>query len=429
MRFSGFIIAILVAAQIFPLRAGYSVPRKTTVVIVPLYDGDGDSVTEGLIDSLHKNLRENSSVSVIRDENVASVLQYYDAGPRDGLIDKIEDLLTRAKESYYRLGYIEANSLAESAISLFNSSQKAPFSHGDILLDAYLTLGLIFKSFGNVGEARSAFEKAIRLNPEYKLDNRAFSPTIIGMFEEIKRGQKLVPTGRLKVSSDPKVSDVYIDGIKKGVTPFTLDALAEGEHYLMVAANNYSSVQKKINIRPGKVTKISETLEWTVDRGQGPSGKKFVTGIDPAGLVDEGVRIGGLLKVDKVAIVDYDLSGKTVVTERVVDVRYRSGQRPISLRLKGAAPTANELGKLSNFLLGETLLNIASNPEKYTEPFGKGDVALVAGKKKPRVSRPVLLGILGGILAACLGGGLAAAFSGGGSSNQAGTGDINVQFR
>ena len=76
----------------------------------------------------------------------------------------------------------------------------------------------------------------------------------------IRRGQEtslqadLVPiSGAMNIVSDPEEAEVFIDGEKAGVTPFTLDK-SGGQYSVRVSRNNYQDIQEDIEVRRGQET-------------------------------------------------------------------------------------------------------------------------------------------------------------------------------
>ena len=67
--------------------------------------------------------------------------------------------------------------------------------------------------------------------------------------------------GYLNVTSSPESGAiVYIDGKKVGVTPFTTDKLASGEHKVRVMKEMYSAVEKTFTVTDGNTTQASMTM-------------------------------------------------------------------------------------------------------------------------------------------------------------------------
>ena len=80
--------------------------------------------------------------------------------------------------------------------------------------------------------------------------------------ENVTIEKKLRPAfGYLNVTSSPESGAiVYVDGKKVGVTPFTTDKLASGEHKVRVMKEMYSAVEKTFTVTDGNTTQALMTM-------------------------------------------------------------------------------------------------------------------------------------------------------------------------
>lgn len=416
----------LIISQIWLPAVSAASEPKISLAVVNVRDSRGDEGGEDIVRKIVGSLGRKTRLHVVDNDKVEGILNYYDReSPED--ITKATNLLSSAKENYYQLNYIEAKSLALGAIE--NLEKGSIYDSGATLLDAYVTLGIILKSMGNTAEARFAFDKAIRLDPSFRLDSRAFSPSFVNLFEGAREELRRGPSGRIKIQTKPAAVEVYLNGVIKGVTPLVIEDIPGGEYYLKLATNKYGPVRKKVAVSGGKTAKIMEKLAWEGGDSSAPSGKNYVSSTDAMGQTEDGLKIADILRVDKVVMIDNDLSNGSagLITARVIDAKYRAGQKPVVVSYSGGV-TDGVIGELEDRLAPEVYADISSNPEKYLDPAGSGGHELMAKKKRSRVSKSLLFGIIGGILAAGLGGGLAAAFSGS-SGGGGGAGNINVNFR
>jgi len=65
----------------------------------------------------------------------------------------------------------------------------------------------------------------------------------------------------LQVSSYPTEAEVYVDGIKKGLTPITIDDLPLGEHFVEVKKQNFATWSQKIDAESYKVIQLVAKLQ------------------------------------------------------------------------------------------------------------------------------------------------------------------------
>ena len=64
----------------------------------------------------------------------------------------------------------------------------------------------------------------------------------------VKLGEK---PGGVKVTSNPSGAELFVNGIKRGVTPCTVEALEPGSYTLKLAAKGYDPVESSVKIVPG----------------------------------------------------------------------------------------------------------------------------------------------------------------------------------
>jgi hypothetical protein len=75
----------------------------------------------------------------------------------------------------------------------------------------------------------------------------------------LKLDAKLVPAGELKVASTPAGSTVFIDGVRQGVTPLTIQ-LPLGDHVVIVERAGYQRFQKTVKLTD-KGAELTTTLK------------------------------------------------------------------------------------------------------------------------------------------------------------------------
>ncbi len=79
----------------------------------------------------------------------------------------------------------------------------------------------------------------------------------------------------LQVSSYPTEAEVYVDGVKKGLTPITINDLSLGEHFVEVKKDNFNTWSQKISVNEYKVIQLFANLQatsGTIEVDSTPSG-------------------------------------------------------------------------------------------------------------------------------------------------------------
>ena len=424
-----YIAVLLIACQLFPLNLQAKSSSPQSVAVVSVKDGQSDIESEQLARLLGDRLSLKRDMHVVENKSVDRVLGYYDRA-NDQMKNRVDGLLAQAKEHYYKLNYIGAKSITNEAISLIEGKPGGVGDYGALLLDAYVTLGIIFRSMGNTVEARQAFLKALRLDPSFILDSRAFSPSMIELFKMTRDSFERLPKGNIKVTSKPKAAEVYLNGVLKGVAPLKLEDLPEGSYHIKIAANKYDAVRRVVTVKAGRTVNVRDRIRWAGGRQLREAADSYVVGQDSLSQVEDALKIAKRLNVDKVLVVDVDLvsGGGGLAMARIVDAEYGSAYKPVDLVVGRSFGVEKISATIADRISAQARVDIARNPIKYADPPGLGSHELMGKKKRRRVSNGLLFGIIGGVLAAGLGAGLAAAFAGG-SSGGGGTGSVNVEFR
>ena len=65
---------------------------------------------------------------------------------------------------------------------------------------------------------------------------------------------------RASISSDPAGADVFIDGVKAGSTPLSLDSIAPGSHQIKVSEDGYDAWTGSLEAQPGKTATVNASL-------------------------------------------------------------------------------------------------------------------------------------------------------------------------
>lgn len=390
---------------------------NTSIVIWPKQDGTSDDSSSDTAAALRRALPFVTPVHIVSPEIAEQVIAYHQRETASGGKDSALDNLSRAKEHYFQFQYDEASVEVARAIEMLQ---------GIALHDALLTQGLIAKATGNLNLARQSFERAVRLNPFYLIDRRAFPPSIVDLFEESRGGLMRGEKGSLHVETDPAAAEVYINGIVQGVTPLNLPQVPAGSYSVLIKTNKYQPVEKNVDIGAGKKIVIKENLRWI--NGGGAVGKKQALIESARAEIDEGLRIADLLKVDKAVVVNCDekSDGSGILKTRMFDRQYRSAHRQIIVEYGNAIEKPQAIADMTEALASMAKLNLMGNPVKYLDPDGLGDPVLLTSRKKEFYKKPIFWGAVGTAAAGAVVGGILAAMSGGSSPDR---GSVAVQFK
>lgn len=396
---------------------------RTTLVIQAVKTSEGDEASQKTADLLRKKLSSMPDIYVVDPAKVATILAYYeqqDLGNGFPGREEAARLLAEAKEHYFQLDYDLAEGELTRIVALFENDSKLLFDSGLILRDSYVTRGLVRAARKQKEEAIRDFQQALRLDPGTELSSELFPPSIRNLFDKAMSHQGQTPKGSLSVETFPKVTEVILNGIYRGVSPLTLTDLDIGEHHLTLKANRYQTVRQIVSILPNEVTKTERKLGWD-SRLSARHAKKESAGTSWS-EVEEGVRMAHLLKVDKVLFVKAAESG---IEARFVDRKLRSGLKPISISFQsGTDSLESDIEQMVRLLYAQTQIDLSREALAHLDQRGLGDPILL-GVRRGKISRKILWG---GVSAVGIGGlvlGLLNVGSGGGEK----VGNVSVSFK
>jgi len=420
MKFLAAFLAFIIFAQPAVSFGGQDV---RSVAVQPVMDGDSDERSRELAAALGDALRISTPHHVVASDVAANIVGYRAEGEAPGSqYSEAASLIAEAKEHYFNFRYKDAEGALADAVSILESASD-PYEGAPLLLDAYLSSALIANSKREKNAAREALGRALELNPLLELNREDYPPSFVALMGEVRAPLNSAPKGSLFVRSLPDGAEVRVNGIDHGVAPLTLEGLPVGSYSVVIAANRYAPKQQSVTVAAGERTDVKAKLRWS-KRKRRSGGSREAT--DAAKTVREGVRIAGLLKVDKVILVDADLSGEGSmdVTARTVDRALRAGQRPLVVKGVNSEQRERQLAEMVAGLADEIEVDVAEHPTGTIDPFGEGDPLLLGRRRKPLVKQPLFWGGVGAVAIGAIVGGIIASMSGGSD-----TGSIKVSFK
>ncbi|MDO8526522.1 MAG: PEGA domain-containing protein [Deltaproteobacteria bacterium] len=423
-----FILLVFVLQQVVPVfetRADFK--KETSLVVVPIHDGSADEASDKTAAVLHSKLSETTPLHVVAAQKVDAVLSYhrnFNLASPDSELEKAKDLLKRAREHYFTFAYGEAEAELGRIGEIFKGNAQYLDEEGGVLLDSLVTLAMVHAAGRKKGEALEDFKKVLTLHPLYQLDPKGFAPSIQKLFAEARESFDQSAGGTLEVTTDPKVAEVYLNGIYQGVAPLFLTPLPPGEYRITLKANNYETVHKTVLLVAGNNIKVSGRLRWeNADKSKSKTNLESVQ--SSRHQIEEGTRTADLLKVDKVLLVNVD---NATIVLRLVDRKYRAGHNPIVIeRSENSEQLEKNLDQTARFILAQTELDLLKNPTAHLDPDGVGSPILL-GRPRKKISKGLLFGGLGVVGLAGLVAGILAATAGGDNAGTK-TGSLSLSFK
>lgn len=420
---SKILVALICITMVgFPADILSSSKKRISVLVVPIKDGDGDSYSRAISDLIADGFIVSTDFDVVHHEEAIDVIEYHRRrSSDDDVLELARQAISTGKDHFFNFRNEEALLEIDRGIGLLTSCEFTP-DMGPVLQDAYLSKALAFKSKNRMAEAKGEIDRAMKLNPSLDITSGEYPPSIVELFDEIKN-ERSPSVGELYIQTSPKMADVLINGMSQGKTPLRLSDVPVGKYIMSIRANRYDDVDEEIHVEDSKTLRFARKLKFRSEVALGEVQREK----DAREQVDLGVHLGNTMKVDKVLLVDADMSGKGAkVASKVVDRKYGVGQVPVILDVEESGrEDIPSLARTIELLVANVSRDVSQNPNYEMDPLGMGDPVLMGSRKRQWLRSPVFWGAVGLASAGALAGGIAAAMSGSSSS----TGSVRVQFK
>ncbi|WP_224369115.1 PEGA domain-containing protein [Hyalangium versicolor] len=217
-----------------------------------------------------------------------------------GSFEDLQRQLDAAQDQFYEARYAKAEQAINDALKEI-SRLPVGDSHWQLFSNAQMLHGLNYRSMGKVKESDNAFRNVLRLKPQHKLDPALYAPSIRQAFEKVRTELAKAKKVKLTVKSTLPVSDVYLDGLKVGQTPLSLDVVA-GTYDITVVKGSAVSFPRQIQAQ-GTDTPVLVDLAYEGSVAFTPFPCLASSDKADERTLSHAVRLGGTLGVEEVIVV------------------------------------------------------------------------------------------------------------------------------
>lgn len=405
-----------------PKKTESSAQLVTSVAIIPYTDNLTPEMLQ-VVKKLGKNLRQQNGLRVLDRKSTNEVLSYYLQHVRETAKDgEGAEELRQAREAFNKGDYKAAKSLVQSAEAKIRSRISDAGTNASLRDLLILKAKLVYVSGGKNKEViRRIYSEIVQLDPKLTFGRGLYSGWEHGALDRAKKEIGQTSTARIEVESDPKNSEIYLNGQNQGVTyydkPFIIEQLPAGQHCIEIRTVNYRPYAECFHLPESGVRHISARLERIAvpqgDKIMTVSPRQFQTPHELSNLISV---LGAKLGVDKVILVHETSEGSPDV------VAYQVGDASLGAVNKMSTLDA-KMGSVA-LLTKEMQKDVLAKPGDQLISQSVGNIALHENRRKPIYKRP-LFWVLTGLAAA--GGGIGAIFLGAGAAAAA-TGGLIVAF-
>jgi tetratricopeptide (TPR) repeat protein len=302
--------------------------------------------------------------------------------PATKSFEDLQRQLDAAQDHFYEARYSRAEQAIHEALKEI-SRLPVGEARWQLYAHAQLLHALNYRSMGKVKESDAAFLNVLRLKPQHKLDPALYAPSIRQAFDKVRgelaRAQKVT----LSVKSTLPASDVYLDGLKVGQTPLTVEVLA-GTYDITVMKGSASSFPRQVQAQ-GSDTPILIDLAYEGAVIASPFPCLASSSKADERTLSHAVRLGGTLGVEEVILVRLERpsSGPNWFAATVLNVEGGQKVREGGFKTQGLEAPADALSALVDFVTtGKAPPNLVvpntNGNAPWAQPFPSRDVPLVS---------------------------------------------------
>lgn len=182
-------------------------------------------------------------------------------------MDEAKGALTAAKNALDGKDYKRAAERAQNAIDAFEASAAVlPEAGVNLLIDAYVDLGIALALSGKETDARAAFRQAMAFEPTSPPALAPYGKQVAKLWTTAGKEYDGVKRASVKITVTPAeaAAVVYIDGANHGDAPVDAPELGAGTHVLRVVAEGYRPFGQRVLLAAGAMQTVAVTLEPTV---------------------------------------------------------------------------------------------------------------------------------------------------------------------
>lgn len=243
-------VAAVVAVSALYVGIATAAPRDVAIVNATSDQKKGAELAM----ALRGELTAQKDLAPIQEGDVARALE-------DALkpIASIDPVLAQARLSIQRARDAQAVADYDAALAEISAGESVllglPHAPQVIALFSELNFeaALIHIRRGDPASAVMAFRAVRRLDANRgPLDPRDYQPDVITAFDEAK---PLALSAKVTVSSPFDGYEVWVDGVRVGVTKLTVE-LSPGIHYVTVETSDYQVVGQRMELAPGSDLKV-----------------------------------------------------------------------------------------------------------------------------------------------------------------------------
>ncbi len=171
-----------------------------------------------------------------------------------------DNLVAQAQTAYETLDLDPAVEHLRKALTQYEKNA-AHLTDIKRISSALLLLGAVHILRGEEKMGAERLLQALAVDRDVEPDPRVFNPSMRQQFQRASDQLASRRPGKLVVTSTPSYAEVWVDGQFRGITPYTIDGLRDGKHYVRIVKDGYEPAGAVMQVGPGREVTHNATLK------------------------------------------------------------------------------------------------------------------------------------------------------------------------
>jgi tetratricopeptide (TPR) repeat protein len=234
-------------------------------------------------------------------------------------VDKLAEGKQLAQKGRQAMDALELSVAADAFAGAIVSYEQAVAGLKDMtpLVEALAQQGAVYTLLSDARAAKASYARALSLDPAYRIEKGSTSPKVVSAFEAAMKEARAAGQGSLTVYSTTGAAEVWIDGVFRGIAPFTVD-IGAGRHYVRVLRDGYLTFATGVDVKRGSEASVQASLRPAARLAKleelsvrVPRNKESIKPV---------AELAAALQVDQLlAVVVEDENGSALLTATLVD--------------------------------------------------------------------------------------------------------------
>lgn len=202
--------------------------------------------------------------SVLTEQDVANRLLV----PVQANVGQIESQVDEALRQFRNGQFVAAKRAFEDARRLVDSLPPSTERQA-LFVGTAVRLGQVYRSLGLENEKSEIWRQLVRLQPDHRLDEDEFAPSLRNDFETVRQDVIKQPRSQVRITSTPPGANVWVGGFKMGKTPLTLSLTTPARYEVLLENGGQWSLRHLLSTPVRAELSVNLPVENAL-RGPGP---------------------------------------------------------------------------------------------------------------------------------------------------------------